>query len=65
MMIFSVSKSVDFSAQDRADYMQDSIEFIQKSFDVIGSTTDVVFTINELEMNDSIFDPFSLQTYGT
>ena len=57
---FTTTTSIDFSAS--TDYFKESIEVVQTLLNVETGSHNVVLKINEVEMYDSIFNPFNVVT---
>ena len=60
MRTFIVSKTVDFSSQD--DYFIDSVAVVDFQFGLTWGTKQYIFTINEVQFNDSLLNPFNSET---
>ena len=62
--VFAVTKSVDLSAKDADDYIQDSIAVIETIYGFSWGQKSYTMTINDVKFNDALFDPFNATTDG-
>ena len=60
--VFIVTKSVDLSAKKADDYIQDSIAVIETMYSLNWGQIGYIMTINDVEFNDALFDPFTVTT---